>query len=389
MVVGVLGVSALLLVWRMLSDSGNILTHMGRVFAGVGGVLLPFFVGAILAYIFLPFVRFIEKKILAHGALKKERRKGLRRGLAVMLTLVAVGLLVAALIASIVPVFVENTEDFLKAMPGYITTAEKFIGDFIEEYGLRDHPSIETALQSMLDYAQAEADTILPQVGEGVMRAVRSVTGTFVNAFVALISSIYFMIDGERMLRSIKRFIRAVLGEERAQKGFELGRLFDSVFGSYMRARLLETLVVGLVVFASFVGFGIPYSALFAVVNGLLNLIPYFGPIVGWVITVLVLLLIDPVKALYAGIIVLVLQQIDGYVLGPKLMGDSLNLRPLYIMLSVIAGGALFGVAGMLLTVPFVAFAGTLLSRYIEKRIGPYPESERPIKTKKRKKNAD
>ena len=121
----------------------------------------------------------------------------------------------------------------------------------------------------------------------------------------------------------------------------------------------------------------VPYAVLFSIVGAVTNLVPFFGPIAGFLIVVPLVLLIRPERALYAAVFIIVLQQFDGYVLGPKVMGDGVNLRPLWILMAVTAGGALFGMPGMVLGVPVAALIGTQLSRFTAKRVGPKPEPEK------------
>ena len=159
---------------------------------------------------------------------------------------------------------------------------------------------------------------------------------------------------------------------ERADKMFLFTHDADRIFGQYVRARLFESLMVFVATLIGFTVNNVPYAVLFALVGAITNIVPFFGPIVGFLITVLLVLLISPAKALYAGLFILVLQQLDGYVIGPKVMGEGVNLRPFWVLLAVSAGGA-FGLAGMVLGVPVAAFIGTQLSRFTAARVGPKP----------------
>lgn len=367
-VVATVSIACLLLVFRMLEDSGNILIQLSKFSALVGNVLTPFLLAMLLGYMLLPIVRFFERRLFGLF-LRGERWTGLRRGLSVLLTYLLLVLGLIWLLGSLWPVLWANVQEFWTNAPHYIDTAQEYLSEFSKNNPLLNQPSVSKAIQSALDSLELEISVLASEVLQRTIDLIKQLTNSVTNAFITLVGSIYCLLDGPRMLRSLQRLTQALFGQRRCDRLVDLSRLFERIFGVYVRSRLLESVVVFALVYISFLFFRIPYSALFALVNGITNLVPYFGPIVGCVLTMAVLVLIDPMQALYAGVLITIVQQIDGYILGPKFMGENLHLRPLYVMLSVTAGGAFFGVPGMLLTVPFVAFFGALLSRFIQRRL--------------------
>ncbi len=368
-IVCVLSVAVLVLFFRVLQDSGNIYSHLSKLSAQLGRVLTPFAAALLLGYILFPIVRFIETRLLK-PIFRADKWQKLRRGLAVAVTYVLLIFALVWIVSALWPVLWKNTQEFSNNLPGYIDSVEKFMSGHIQDNPLLSQPSVFHALESAMDGIGNQFTEFTSQALQSVLRLIRGTANAVTGIFIALIGSIYCLTDGARMLHSLKRLTMALFGQRRGENLVELGRLFERVFGVYVRARLFESLVVFVFSYVGFLCLGISYSALLALVNAIFNLVPYFGPILGGALTMLVLLLVDPMQALYAGLLVLVIQQLDGYVLGPKLMGDSLNMRPLYIMLSVSAAGTFFGVPGMLLIVPVVAFFSNLLRRFIDRRLG-------------------
>ena len=300
--------AALIMFYRMVEDIDNLL---GAVCAGVVQVfdiLLPFLMGALIAYILLPLVRWVNKKLYA----RLIKRDGVREGI----------------------------NNALEDANEYIRNSGKEIA--------------QTALITLKAVGTALTDTV-----------------------VAIMTGLYLLIDNERLKTSAKRLTNSLFKPERAEKIFGFVHDSDRIFGQYVRARLFESLMVFAAMLIGYTVVPVPYAVLFSIVGAVTNLVPFFGPIAGFLIVVPLVLLIRPERALYAAVFIIVLQQFDGYVLGPKVMGDGVNLRPLWILMAVTAGGALFGVPGMVLGVPVAALIGTQLSRFTAKRVGPKPEPEK------------
>ena len=370
--------AVLLVLFRLLSDSGNLFHQLRSFLSLTGTALAPFAAALVLAYVLSPVTRFFERHFFAR-ILRGEEKKALRRGLGVLCTYLLLALVVTLAVMQLWPVLVSNIQEFWVNAPAYLTQAEQAVRTALEEDSILSQPGITRAVQNAIDGMESWVDRLSGDALNRLISLIQSFASSVADVFIALVGSIYCLLDGPRMLRSVKRLVRAVLGERRGGRLPALGSLFESVFGTYVRYRLLESVVVFALVYLCFFLFGVPYPALFSLLNAATNLVPYFGPLVGGIATVGFLLMIDPISALYAGALVVLVQMVDAYVLGPKLMGESLNLRPLYVMLSVTAGGAFFGVPGMLLTVPCAAFVGALLSRFIDRRLsekGKKPEDK-------------
>lgn len=374
--------AALIMFYRMVEDIDNLL---GAVCAGVVQVfdiLLPFLMGALIAYILLPLVRWwMNKKLYARFI----KRDGVRWAVSVGTIFLLVVAAVAGLFAYLVPVLVSNIQEFAANFSDYLEKGQDLIERLMTENVVFSQPAVREGINNALEDANEYIRNSGKEIAQTALITLKAVGTALTDTVVAIMTSLYLLIDNERLKASAKRLTNSLFKPDRAVKVFQFVHDSDRIFGQYVRARLFESLVVFAAMLIGYTVVPVPYAVLFSIVGAVTNLVPFFGPIAGFVLVVPLVLLIRPERALYAGVFIIVLQQIDGYVLGPKVMGDGVNLRPLWILMAVTAGGALFGVPGMVLGVPVAALIGTQLSRFTAKRVGPKPEPEKkPSRRSKR-----
>ena len=360
-------VAAIIIFYRVIDDIDDLLGALRTGLGQAGTVLLPFVLGAALCYILLPLVRLIDRRVF-----RFIRRERLRRGASVLVTYAVLGAGIAWLLSYLVPILVSNVQDFAANLSGYLEKGEQIAATLLDENAILSQPAVRKAVEGGIDRIGVLLEDGTQQLVQAVPGTVKKVTGIVTDTFIAFMTSIYLLTDIERIKESFRRMTRSLFKGERADKVFLFTHDADRIFGQYVRARLFESLMVFVVTLIGFTVNNVPYAVLFALVGAITNIVPFFGPIVGFLITVLLVLLISPAKALYAGLFIFILQQLDGYVIGPKVMGEGVNLRPLWVLIAVSAG-SVFGLAGMVLGVPVAAFIGTQLSRFTAARVGPKP----------------
>ena len=358
--------AALIMFYRMVEDIDNLL---GAVCAGVVQVfdiLLPFLMGALIAYILLPLVRWVNKKLYA----RLIKRDGVCWAVSVGTIFLLVVAAVAGLFAYLVPVLVSNIQEFAANFSDYLEKGQDLIERLMTENVVFSQPAVREGIDNALEDANEYIRNSGKEIAQTALITLKAVGTALTDTVVAIMTGLYLLIDNERLKTSAKRLTNSLFKPERAEKIFGFVHDSDRIFGQYVRARLFESLVVFAAMLIGYTVVPVPYAVLFSIVGAVTNLVPFFGPIAGFLIVVPLVLLIRPERALYAAVFIIVLQQFDGYVLGPKVMGDGVNLRPLWILMAVTAGGALFGV-------PVAALIGTQLSRFTAKRVGPKPEPEK------------
>ncbi|MCD6435740.1 MAG: AI-2E family transporter, partial [Clostridiales bacterium] len=188
----------------------------------------------------------------------------------------------------------------------------------------------------------------------------------FILGFVI---SIYILKDKEEFGKGFRRFFYAKFTSENADKILEFVRDSDKIFSKYLIGKLIDSIIIGLISMAGFFILKAPYPMLLALIIGVTNMIPYFGPFIGAVPAILITLFFSPVAALWVSIFIFFLQQLDAYIIGPKILGKSLGLSPFWIILAILIGGGFFGLLGMLVGVPIMAIIRNIVTKNIDNEL--------------------
>ncbi len=336
--------------------------NLGHIFSGIGTVLKafePFFIGFIIAYI----LNMPTKRL--SGILKNSKKKFISAhsyGIAVLCSYVLAIVLVVIFVSAIVPAISENIIEIYNNMPGYVRSLESYLNDIevLRTVNLvgEDGVDIYSAINSMI----AKID--VSEVGK-YAEGVATITSGLLSTFIAIISSIYMLLDKERIIDGTKAIMRTIFKESTADNIIRHASSINMIFINYIYSRLICCVIIGVACGIALTILGVKYALLLAIFIGLMDMIPYFGSIISCVVSVLVALVTGGVwKAVWSAGVLLVLQQIDGNVLAPKIMGETLEIRPLWIICAVTVGGSLFGFWGMLISVPIVAVIKAIVSEY-------------------------
>jgi len=256
-------------------------------------------------------------------------------------------------------------------------------------------------MDSLTDKAiEFATNTILPHsqsLAAGVSQGVIGAVGFMMDFVIGIIISVYFLNSKDTFLAQIKKFIVANFKERTVEEIFSGASYTNKTFGGFISGKIIDSVIIGIICFLVMSVFGWEYSLLISCIVGITNIIPFFGPFIGAIPSTLLLILVNPMHALYFVIFVLILQQFDGNILGPKILGDSTGLESFWVLFAVLVGGGLFGFIGMVIGIPIFAviyyYAGRTLNRKLERkgfstdlkdyRIDPY--RTKPAKTKKRR----
>lgn len=329
--------------------------------------LAPFVWGFCIAFILVPMRRLCETKWLAGINIKPSLKRIISVGVALILFI----FIIAVFFWILIPQLVSSFESLAESMDGYISTLQKTLQN-LGEFQQLDEILIslyEMAKENVLKLISGPAGMVTKFLSYSV-----TVVKGVLNFLIGIIVAVYLLIDQERWIRQAKMITYACLSIEHAESVFSFFRLAAKMMDSFVFGKALDSLIIGI---ASAVCCGlmkIPYTPLIAFIVGLTNMIPVFGPFIGAVPCAFILLIISPAKALEFIIFILILQQIDGNILGPYILGDSLGLPPVWVMFAIIVGGALWGILGMFLGVPvfsvFYVLGRDLIHRILkEKRI--------------------
>lgn len=322
-------------------------------------VFSPFIVGFVIAYLLNAPVRFFEQKVYANVRQ--------RRGLAIVTVFLLAVALLAVLLNLILPQVIQSISALLNNMDGYLKNFNALVQDWSERFHLEGDGITDLAVsyKDLMSRVSTMATEALPQIlNFGV-----AIGSGVISAVTALISSIYMLSGKGRLVPQVKKMIYATIPKEKADWFLRVCRQANSVFVGFINGKMIDSAIIGVLCFVFNLILDIDYAILIAVIIGVTNIIPFFGPIIGAVPCVMILLIVRPWAALRFGILVIALQQFDGNILGPKILGDSTGLSALWVLVAIVVGGGLFGFPGMLLGVPTFAVLYSLTKEWVNHRL--------------------
>jgi predicted PurR-regulated permease PerM len=355
----------LLVALRFIFDADKFLADLSRLFS-----IISFLVwGFAIAFFIDPLVTLFMKTLF------KKMKKG-KRGLAMLLAYLVFFGIITFLSVYILPVIGENIIDIASKVPSYWNDIQNWwsrIENSLTDDGMINHflLSVGDRIGLLLSdyFNSSEFNRQLKDLGTGILNTALGATQFLIDFLLALVMSIYMLADKENMIRGIKRIVYAVFKKETADKAVFATKKTNEIFKKFFLGKGLASIIVGVVAFIFASLTKLPVPILQAAILGITNMVPTIGPVIGAVPCLLLTLLYSPVQALWLLIFILVVQQIDGMYLSPKILGDSLGLKPLFVIVGVLIGGSIAGILGALLGTPTLAVISYFLNRYTEKRL--------------------
>lgn len=322
--------------------------QLASFFSSFFSLLMPFILGFAIAFILNGPMMFFEAKLFGRLRCSKQ----VKRNLSALLSLVLFIAIVCFLLALLIPQLVESIASLVKSFPGYAADFQVFAIDFMKEHDI----NVEIINKFISDYnivgkLTEFVTSALPQMA----KLTYQLGSTLLNVLLGIISGLYMMMDKERLLRYFKKLNYAVFPKNVAEYTHRLMLSSSQIFNNFIIGKAIDSLIIGILCYVGSVLLGFPYAILLSVVVGVTNMIPVFGPFIGAIPGVVLLFIIHPITAVYYALFILVLQQFDGNILGPLILGDKLGLPSIGILFSVVIGGGLFNVVGMFIGVPCFA----------------------------------
>lgn len=365
--------AAIIIFYHMIAD----FTEVKEIFSTINLVLSPFIFGLVTAYLLCPLYNLVVRNVYKWTSKKiRTKRKALSfaRVIATIASITVLFGTVGGLFALVLPELVRSIIGLIQVMPDRLNdlldwgrntfTAEKFPQAAAAFEGI-----IEKVINSVTEWAENE---FLPNVGifmshvsQGVLITLRTV----LNSLIGVIICIYFLNSKERFKAQIRKLVNAFNNKERADDIFEFAYYANDTFGGFINGKLIDSLIMGILCFIAMSIIGLPYTVLVSTIVGVTNFIPFFGPFIGAIPSAIIICLVSPVQAIYFLIMILVLQQIDGNIIGPRILGDSIGIASFWVMFAIIVGGGFFGFAGMVLGVPVFAIIYYYFGKFIKKRL--------------------
>ncbi|RKI86739.1 AI-2E family transporter [bacterium 0.1xD8-71] len=360
-----------------------VLFHRSSFTGGIGKIIqisMPIIDGFVLAYLITPILNKIEKCIIKPLYLKANipmtpKSKRRMRAMSILLTIVLILVVLYEFFGLIIPEVVRSIQSIIFQMPMYINNLTNWALGLI-----KDNPDLEAAVNQLinqysvkiLDYVNTN---LLPHINGLIKTLSLSVLGIFKalwNFVIGFILSIYVLGSKEKFAGQAKKIAYALFDRKAGNEIISNFRFIHSTFIGFIGGKIVDSIIIGIICFVCTSIIGTPYAILVSVIIGVTNIIPFFGPWIGGIPSALLVLMVDPVQALYFAILILVIQQFDGNILGPKILGDSTGLSGFWVIFAITIFSGLFGVLGMVVGVPIFAviYAGvkSVVDRLLRKK---------------------
>ena len=304
-------------------------------------VISPFIYAMIFAYCINPIMNLFERKLK------------MKRGLSILSTYLLIGGAIVIGALYIVPSIVDSIISITSEIPKYMETVQGWINEALKNQNLYDLINSTGLLDN------------ISGILDGSVSSIVSITTNVVKIGFGFLISIYILLDKERFITEVKTLTYMILKEEKGTKLIGLVRTYHEMIGKYIGTKAIDSAIIGVLAFFGLMIIGAPYTPLLAIIVGVTNMIPYFGPFVGEVVGAAVGIFVSPAMAITIFVFLLALQQFDAWYLDPKLIGDKVGVKPFYIILAVTIGGGFFGPIGMLLASPTMA----TINIYYERKV--------------------
>lgn len=350
------------------------LESLGSFFADLFAILSPFIYGAVIAYILRPVCNFFEEKIMfvLNKITSNKIIVSLANPLSVILS-IALGIVAFYLFfAMVIPQIFESITMLIKNAPKNLESVQKWLENHLSSNEmLRRYASDITVYITEFVNNWIEKD-LMPSIQiiiNGVSSGVVSVIVTLYNVFIGTIVAIYLLAGRKKLLAQAKLIFHSIFRKKYSNVIIEEIKYADNAFSSFINGKLLASLIIGIICFIFTLLTNMPYGMLISVIIAVTNMIPFFGPFIGDIPAFLLVVLIDPIKAITLFIFLIVLQQFEGNVLTPRILGNSIGLPGLWILFSIILFGGLFGFLGMIIGIPAFAVIYDIIKRIVHLRL--------------------
>ena len=356
-------------------------------------LLSPLIVGLIIAFILNPAYEFFRKlysgeskpKLFAKlgklfrrkkapkpAPVKKTKKTGLPKSFfptvfALVTTYLIFLLIIILLFSLLIPQLAESFSLFSSNLETYLSNLKTFLDSLAKSLNMEDtlYPAIENTVKGLLGNFSDIVVGIVPRIFDVTV----SIALWTANIIIGFVLSVYILAGKKTLSEKIRNFTEAFFDERTNDRIYSVSSLTYKTFSGFITGRLLDASCVGVLCFIGMLIFGFDYPLLISVIIGVTNIIPFFGPFIGGVPAAFILLMIDPWEAVWFVVFLVILQQLDGNIIGVRIVGDSVGLPPLWSLVAILVGGGLFGFAGMILGTPAFGVLYTLLNRSAEKNL--------------------
>lgn len=342
----------------------------------INSALMPIYIGLAIAYLLSPLVNVVERNIfiplIRKLTNKRKTVRGISRAVSVTVVLVLALAVLFWLTMLVLPEVVDSMTNLANSLPGYyrniVNMAQELSGKHPEIAAYLRETS-ESIYVQLINWMQNEliptSTEVLGTVSDGLMDAL----GVLLNLVIGIIISIYLMTGKETFCAQAKRMLFSVLPLKYAKLTLEIGKDINLSFARFFSGKIIDSIIVAIITFIVLSIADTPYTALISVLIGVTNIIPFFGQYIGAVPSALLVFLVNPVKGIVFVILIIIILQVDGNIIGPKIIGESIGLGSFWILFSILVFGSLFGIIGMICAVPVFAVVYKTIRNWSARRL--------------------
>ena len=351
-------------------------TGIYREIKSIFSILTPFIYGFAIAYILAIPMKFLETRVL--NFLDKKRKFKLKRMLAITITYVVAGIALGAFFSILIPEIARSISTLIENIPEYGMAVEHSVTVLVEKLQLD-----MSIVNEIIDDFRSISVYLTEFAGKVVTYLIQFsaiITQSILNIIIGTIVSIYILTSKEKFFAQTKKLMYSVLPKRPVNYIVELTRSSNKIFIGFLGGKLLDSFIIAIICFVGMSIFKMPYELLVSFIIGITNIVPVFGPFIGAIPSIIIIFIASPIKALWFAIFVLVLQQFDGNILGPKILGNSIGISAFWVMFAIILGNGIFGFVGMIIGVPLFAVIYSIIKSIVEYQLS---KKGLPINTEK------
>lgn len=349
-------------------------THLDRILnqiSWITSVIMPFTIALVIAFVLNRPYKLIRHRfytpLLQKAGLSEKKAGSISGVLSILSVYFLLFFIVGKLVSSVIPELIVSIETFSSNMDDYLSDMTALISRISTQLQLNSEIArlLNTYWQDLLAGIYQTLNTLLPALVDFSMGAATSIY----NVFSGLIISIYLLTGKDKLIRTFKKMLYAFLPDSWADYAMHVGHVANRSFGGFLTGQIIDSAIVGLLCFLGMSVMNMPYAMLSSVIVGVTNIIPYFGPIIGAIPGVVLLLLSNPIKAVLFIILIVCIQQLDGNIMAPRIVGSSIGVSGVWVLFSIIVGGSLFGVPGMVAGLPTFSVIYVLVREQAHRRL--------------------
>lgn len=350
----------------------------------VAGIIKPVIYGAVIAYILNPLMKIYQRMVTAaytrRGKQVPENKKGLFNGITITLALITGILIIVVLFILVIPQIITTMVALVNNLPEQVDAYYKelvikiennrFIADTLQEVVLQGTKFLDEKLTTeVIPWMRIELLPNLNTYARQFASGVAAFLSVLYNLFIGLIVAIYLLSSKRVFAAQAKKIVYGLLKKRNADLVIYYVRISNNMFSGFISGKIVDSAIIGLICFVAMSVLKLPYTMLVSVIVGVTNVIPVFGPYIGAVPSALLILLVDPKQALYFLVLIIVIQQLDGNIIGPAILGESTGLSAFWVLFSILLFGGFWGIAGMLVGCPLFAVIYRIIRDFISMKL--------------------